>query len=121
MSTTYWRNTTDVFDLYASLARRYEDGLIKMRGTFQAASTLSGWRFEPDETGPPTVVIPVFDAVGLIDIVAVDGNVYGATTGKASHLGTGNRIHHSIAEWLAGEIGVLPLKKSFYEILPFAE
>jgi hypothetical protein len=108
-------------DLYQKRARRHDDGSIRMNGVFKTAPTYSGFTFQPDDDGESTVVVPVYDSVGLIDVVAIEGNVYGAVTGAASHLGTGNRVHKTPAEWLAADDGVLVLSKSFLPMLQMAD
>jgi hypothetical protein len=114
-----------VEELYQTRARRNDsDGTIEMRGTFRHAPTHSGYIFHPNDDGEPTLVVPVFDGCGLIDIVAIDGNVYGAVTGAASYLGTLTsqcRVHRTPTDWLAGDDGILPLAKSFYPLMRLAE
>ena len=108
---------SSIEDLYHDKARRCDrDGLTYIRGAFRKAPTLSGYVFEPNDDGEPTLVIPVFDSAGIIDLVAISGDVWGATTCRAAYLGTLSdplRIHKTPASWLAGDDGVLVLSKSF--------
>ena len=118
MSTTYWRNTADVYDLYHHRARRHDDCKVKMRGTFQAANLPDKTYdniFVPDDEGDLTHVIPIFEGCRVIDIVAMgEGDVWACVTGAGTHLGTiTGRVYDTLASWLAGEIGIVPLSKSF--------
>jgi hypothetical protein len=121
MPNTYFRkNNVDLYDLYRDQARRI-DGVIKMRGVFQAAC-LPDYEYDhifvPSDEGELTTVIPVFEGCRVIDIVAYAGNTWGCVSGQGTHLGTITnplRVYRSPAEWLAGDDGVLPLTKSLAE------
>ena len=125
MSTTYWCTTTDVFDLYQRHARLHADGLVKMTGTFRPAKLDNycyDFVFVPGE-GDLVQVIPVF-AQTLIDIVAFDGDRWGAVTGQGTHLGTITNplvVHDTPDSWIEGDIGVLPLAKSFFKTIGLAD
>jgi hypothetical protein len=113
-----------VEELYQKRARRNDsDGTIEMRGTFKpnpSSRYCYDYIFEPG-AGEPTFVIPVFDRHGVIDIVAVGDDVWGAVSGRGQYLGTLSdplRVYRSPADWLAGDIGVLPLSKSFLRTMP---
>ena len=125
-SLPYWRNTDDIYEFYRTGARRHDDGLVKMRGTFRAA-LLNEFTYDnifvPTDDGEPTFVIPVFEGCRVIDIVAIGNNVWGCVTGAGQYIGTlANplRAYRSPRSWLEGDIGILILAKSFYETL-FAE
>jgi hypothetical protein len=66
---------SNVEELYQNKARRDDsDGFIKMKGTFKPSPFTDRTYdhvFVPNDTGPATVVIPVYDSHGLIDIVGV--------------------------------------------------
>jgi hypothetical protein len=95
-----------------------------MRGTFKpspSAEYTYDYIFVPNDDGELTFVIPVFDGGGLIDIIAVGAHVWGAVTGHGLYIGTladPLRVYRSPADWIAGDIGVLPLSKSFLRTMP---
>jgi hypothetical protein len=121
MPNTYFRkNNIDVYEIYKNQAR-LRDNVVVMRGHFQAVP-LNGYTYKyifiPTDDGDLTQVVPVFEGCSIIDIVAYSNDVWGAVTGAASYLGTpAGRVYQSPSEWLAGDIGVLPLTKSFYQTL----
>lgn len=113
----------NVEELYQKRARRSDgDGTIQMRGAFRPAPlTYSGHVFEPDDTGPATVVIPVYDSHGIIDVVAVGPDVWGCISGAGQYLGTSAdplTVHRTPDSWIAGDTGILPLSKSFLRTMP---
>jgi hypothetical protein len=116
-SLPYWKSNVDVYDLYKTRARRHDDDLVKMRGTFLPAILVDytyDHTFQPDEDGDLTHVVPVFKGCRIVDIVAIGENVWAATTGHGKYLGTiTGRVYDTPAAWLAGDSGVLPLAKSF--------
>jgi hypothetical protein len=83
------------------------------------------WTFRPRRDCEPVTVIPVYDKLRLVDILAVTDNprVWGAMTGFGSYVGKFSSVlavHDTPASWLAGD-GVLPLAKSFLPLLNFAD
>jgi hypothetical protein len=117
----------DIEQLYHERARRNDsNGAMEMRGTFKPALLTDyayDYIFEPNDDGLSTFVIPVFDGCGVIDIVAVRDDVWGAVSRRGHYLGTladPLRVYRSPADWIAGEIGVLPLRKDFYQQMPTA-
>jgi hypothetical protein len=121
----YFESTDDVYDLYRTNVRRI-DGVVQMRGKFQAAKLddyCYDFIFLPTEDGNLTHVIPVFKGCSIIDIVAVCSDCWGAVTGQGTHLGTladPLRVYDTPDSWLAGEDGVLPLAKSFFKSVHLA-
>jgi hypothetical protein len=117
----YWLNddVVDLYDLCQDHARRRGDAIV-MNGVFRPAllpDYTYEHRFLPTEDGEPTLVIPVFDECKVLDIVAV-GKVWGCVSGRADVLGTFGdplRVYKNPTSWMAGGLGILPLKYSWHE------
>jgi hypothetical protein len=126
---TYLRDPLlDTGALYQKRARRNDSNdAIEMRGTFKPAllaDYIYDHIFEPNDDGQPTFVIPVFKGCRVIDILAISGNVWGCTTGQGQYIGTLSdplRVYRSPSDWIAGDIGVLPLARSFFPSLRLAD
>jgi hypothetical protein len=116
----YWLND-DVTDLYQDHAHRRGDNVMIMAGVFRPAllpDYTYDYIFEPNDDGPPTRVIPVFDECKVSDIVAVGDKAWGCVSGRASALGTftdPQRVYKNPTSWMAGSLGILPLKYSWHE------
>jgi hypothetical protein len=111
---------------------------ITMPGKFEAGilgdHTFS-WTFTPGE-GDPALIFPVYERHRLVDLLAVspdDHSLWGAVTGQGQFVGDfANRedrtqpitlqVHDTATSWLADDCnGILPLSKSFYPLLNFAD
>jgi hypothetical protein len=116
----YWGND-DVTDLYQDHAHRRGDNVMIMAGVFRPAllpDYTYEHRFIPTDDGQPTRVIPVFDECKVSDIVAVGDKVWGCVSGRAAVLGTFGdplRVYKHPTSWMAGGLGILPLKYSWRE------
>jgi hypothetical protein len=115
-------------DLYLSRARHNDDtGRTEMRGTFKpnpSSRYCYDYIFEPNDDGLATVVVPVFDQHGIIDVLAVGAYIWGCINGAGSYVGNLSpvlNLHRTPATWLASDSGVLPLARSFFPLARIAD
>lgn len=124
-SLPYWKNNVAIESIIEDFAI---DG--KMPGHFEMAilsDRTYSWTFTPNHNDEPVTVIPVYDRLRLVDILAVSANpkVWGCVTGAGAYVGTFSNVlhvHDTPASWLADDCnGILPLAKSFFPLMNFAD
>jgi hypothetical protein len=133
-SLPYWKNNVAIEDILEDFAN---DG--KMPGHFEAGVLPDHaffWTFTPGHDYEPALIFPVYNQRRLADILAIashDHRVSGTVTGAGQFIGDfANRedrtlpivlnVHDTAASWLASDCeGVLPLSRSFYPLMNFAD
>jgi hypothetical protein len=135
-SLPFWKNNVAIESILEDFSSRQDDALT-MRGHFEAGilpdHTFS-WTFTPNRGDEPAIIFPVYEQHRLVDLLAIaqhDHRIFGCVTGQGQFVGQfANRkdrtlpivlhVHENPDSWLAGE-GVLPLAKSFFPLLNFAD
>jgi hypothetical protein len=147
-SLPYWQNYVDAESIFQAFAHRPErakawlryrnvsetcsgfERAVMMHGHFEGGilhNHTYSWTFTPGRRGDLAIVVPVVSGYRLVDFVAIsrhDDNVWGCCTGTGQFVGqfvsSTLNVHQTPISWLASGDGVLPLAKSFFPLLQFA-
>jgi hypothetical protein len=150
-SVPFWRSNADIEQLYEAhghnpaRARAWlcwrsstDSGpAVMMRGHFELGLLTSRtyhWTFTPTHTGGLAIVLPVYDACRMVDMLAIsrhDHSIWGCVTGAGQYIGSSVTqrkdrnspvlIYKTPINWLLANCdGILPLSKSFFPLLQSA-
>jgi hypothetical protein len=137
-SLAYWKNNVAIESILEDFSFRQDDA-IAMRGHFESGilgDHTYSFTFTPNHDDEPAIIFPVRAHGRLVDILAIathDHRIFGCVTGQGQFVGDFSnaertdrtsplvvQVHDTPDSCLAGE-GVLPLAKSFYPLLNFAD
>jgi hypothetical protein len=149
-SLPFWQNNVDAESIFEAFSHRPErartwlrhrnvsetcsgfERAVMMHGHFEGGilqNYIYRWTFTPGRKGDLAIVVPVLEGGGrLVDFVAMsrhdENAIWGCCTGVGRYVGEFSAarvaVHKTPLAWLLSGDGVLPLAKSFFPLLQFA-